>query len=285
MKKTAVFWIRDGVLVDRMHVNAVAFAAASLAHADTALVGHTNVTALINFAFATSGISCADKMHRFNAEQFQLIPDVAAAAAYYNVLATEAARSCQYFDGACDLVKALQNAGVLNFITSAVEQSVLDTWSATASGQELVPHLTEVLGKRPGCEKGEQHFRYVREQYGVEQIYYVADAVGEIANGAQLAKQLNISPIGFAHVITAPRVTLAHCLVIAAQEKLATTHTPSPQSPALHESALTLPGDDTLVAMLKQAGATCVISGTARNIFENLADFFNASYLNARTLL
>lgn len=274
MKKTAVFWIRDGVLVDRMHVNPVAFAVASLAYADPDGIGRTTMTALVNFGFATSGISCADKMHRFNRERFPLIPDVQAAAAYYNVLATEAAGHCQYFNGACQLVKTLQEAGVLNFITSAVEQSVLDTWASSASAQELVPHLTEVLGKRSGCEKGEQHFRYVREQYGVERIFYVADAVAEIADGAQFAKLLNISPIGFAHVITPAKVRLANKLVMAAHAKLFTERA-STQGMVLNECELNLPGEGALVDMLREAQAIDVVGGTASDIFKNLTAYFN----------
>lgn len=75
----AIFWIRDGVLVDRMHVNPVAFAAAVLLHA-----GETrravSLSELINFGFSASGISCADKIKLFNQKKF-LLPDHAVAAA------------------------------------------------------------------------------------------------------------------------------------------------------------------------------------------------------------
>jgi phosphoglycolate phosphatase-like HAD superfamily hydrolase len=275
MPRTAVFWIRDGVLVDRMHVNPVAFAVACLAHADPQSIEQTTMTALVNFGFETSGISCADKMRRFNGERFHLVPDVAVAAAYYNALAGEAASHCQYFDGACELVERLKGDGVLNFITSAVEQSLLDTWALTPQGKRLAPHLTEILGKRPDCEKGEQHFKHVCQRYGVEKIFYVADAVAEIANGAQLSNQFNISPIGFAHVITPAKVRLAHKLVMDARSKLApASGAISASDFALNETELCLPDENALTAMLKKAQATCVVGGNSDQIINNLATYF-----------
>jgi phosphoglycolate phosphatase-like HAD superfamily hydrolase len=285
MQSTAVFWIRDGVLVDRMHVNPVAFAVAALAYADPGIVEQTNITALVNFAFETSGISFAAKMNRFNHEHMPLVNDVAGAAAYYNNLAGEAAVHCHYFNGACALVRHLKEAGVYNFITSAVEQPVLDVWAHSRQGKKLAPHLTKVLGKRPNFEKGEQHFNHAREKYGVEKIYYVADAVAEIENGAKFSNQLNITTVGFAHVITAEKVRLAWKLVMDAQAKLGASTGPQGLKPvlvdekqlALTEHLLSLPDEGALTAMLKMANASSVVGGNADEIIGNLTNYFQTA--------
>lgn len=281
-KTTAVFWIRDGVLVDRMHVNAVSFAVACLSYAASKAASRTNLATLINFGFATSGISCADKMRQFNNERLQLLPDVTAAAKYYDVLATEAASHCSYFPGARELVEHLKAAGVLNFITSAVEQSLLDTWVESPQGMQLAPHLTEVLGKRPAFNKGRDHFAHVCRNYGVDRIFYVADAVAEISDGAQLSHQFNISPIGFAHVITPAKVGLALRLVIDAHEKLSTSKGQDCKALTLDAAELSLPDEETLTAVLQGAKATHVTRGDSDHIFSHLSGHLKACGLLAR---
>lgn len=129
MQRTAVFWIRDGVLIDRMPINAVVFAIANLTHADSRISSKIDLTSLVNFAFEKSGISCVDKRRSFISENSSLVGDVTAAAGYYNELAGRAASHCSYFDDACEPVKYLQGLGVLNFITSAVERFNLDNWA------------------------------------------------------------------------------------------------------------------------------------------------------------
>ena len=280
MPRTAVFWIRDGVLIDRMPVNAVAFAIACLSYTAPGASVHTNVTELINFAFETSGISCADKMAKFNKEKLPLVADVAAAAAYYNELAGKAAESCAYFSGACELVGRLKAAGALNFITSAVEQSVLDQWAKSVQGGQLTAHLTEILGKRDRFNKGRDHFAHVFSQYGVERIFYVADAVAEIRSGATFAEQFAISPIGFANVISAAKIKEAYQLVLGEHEKLLLSKGESCVAFGdIDESALCLPGEAALANMLKAAGATFVVGGEANHIVNNLTAALTASGL------
>lgn len=276
MKRTAVFWIRDGVLVDRMSVNAVAFAVATLAHANQSASSNTSLTELVNFAFATSGISAADKMSKLNSTQ-PTVDDVAAAAAYYNKLAGESATQCRYFPGACGLLKQLRELGALNFITSAVEQPVLDAWAESQQGKLSSAHLTEILGARDeGFKKGRAHFAYVFEHYGVERIFYVADATAEISTGAQCQQDFNISPIGFAHVITAEKVRQAHQLVIDAHSRLAESSLRGPgQNLVLDETGLSLPGSDGLHEALQNAGASYVVSGDASQIMSRLAAYLN----------
>ena len=91
----------------------------AIAHASAKQASRADLTELVNFAFATSGISCADKMKRFNSECFELIGDVPAASDYYNRLCAAAAEQCHYFKGACELLVELKDAGALNFITWA----------------------------------------------------------------------------------------------------------------------------------------------------------------------
>lgn len=278
MQKTAVFWIRDGVLIDRMPVNAVAFAVASLTFAHPNQLCHTNLTQLVNFAFATSGISCADKMRKLNSEQLPLIADVTTAADYYTKLANAAGSQCHYFEGVCNLVKQLQESCVLNFITSAVEQTVLDTWSLSAQAKPLVPYVKEILGKREGFDKGRDHFAYVQRQYGVERILYVADAIAEISTGAQLAKEFNILPVGFAHLITSEKIRQAYDLIMGELKTLPKhTNQCSAIDLSLNESELALPDQKALQKALSDANANYVASGSASQIITNLVAYFNTS--------
>ncbi|MFA6565694.1 MAG: hypothetical protein WCT48_03040, partial [Candidatus Paceibacterota bacterium] len=206
-KKTAVVWIRDGVLVNRMHINPVAFAFASWLHilpeGRTFILGE-----LINFGFAKSGFSAKEKMEMFNLEKgTAVIANLEKAAADYNTIATEAARQADFFPGMVELLKELTGIGVLNFITSAVNQDMLDEWRKNdAKGKIISPYLAEILGTRPNFTKGRDHFAHIAEKYQAGKIFYVADAVSEIETGKKFAKDFNIIPVGFAHVITAKDV-------------------------------------------------------------------------------
>ena len=136
---TAAVWIRDGVLINRMHINAAAFAFATWKYSRSELREKTSLEELINFAFEKSGISCADKMRWYERERENIGIDVDVAVSYYNTIASEAANRAGYFPGALDLLRDLQNVGVHNFITSAVDQDVLDNWLKTEQGQQIDP--------------------------------------------------------------------------------------------------------------------------------------------------
>ena len=277
MSVSAVFWIRDGVLVDRMHINPVAFAFATWLYAHPQRRTKTSCEALINFGFASSGLSCADKMRLYNEQCVDIVGDIDAAASYYNQLATEAALDAHYFDGAIDLLRDLHLNGAKNFITSAVEQSVLDSWSLTAPGQMIAPYLTAILGKRPGLTKGREHFEYALSQYDCSKIYYVADANAEIVSAKEYASTGNITALGFAHVITKARVMLAVDKVLQAASKC------KPNLPAFEQdlatikvdsAELVLSGQDELVSALTEAGAESVVSGDCQKIMANLRSYF-----------
>lgn len=215
----AVMWIRDGVLVNRMHVNPVAFAVAYWVFAAPAKKDRITLESLINFGFARSGISCAQKMQLFNNQCCDALEHVEEAASFYHVLATEAAKSCSYFDGAVQLLKELHAHGARNFITSAVEQSVLDAWANSEQGALIAPYV-EILGTRAGFQKGADHFAYVAnsiaDSINRSPIYYVADAVSEITTACRYSDEYNIVPIGFGYVIDLQQIMDAVKLVKAA---------------------------------------------------------------------
>lgn len=272
-------WIRDGVLVNRMHVNPVAFAAAYWVFADKSKRSHLRLIDLINFGFAKSGFSCAEKMALFNSEcgDACLTPDlIGSASDFYSQVATLSARSCKYFTGALELLKDLQETGVSNFITSAVEQPVLDAWLRSESGGAAAPYLTEVLGKRENFTKGKDHFAYVAGQIDAGQcIVYVADAVSEIAAGAAFSEQYNVVPIGFGYCITAENVVYAARLV---QDALA--HLPQLDSHEMYEisgllahleeAEVILPDAAQIHAALRAAGACDVAMGGSDQIMTDL---------------
>src|SRR5688572_2570439 len=103
MSKRAVLWIRDGVLVDRMPINATAFAFAAWRFTSPANRMATAFPRLINFAFEKSGVSCDEKLNLYELEVERVLSDREGAVRYYNRLATAAGSHAQFFDGAVEL--------------------------------------------------------------------------------------------------------------------------------------------------------------------------------------
>lgn len=294
VKLAAVMWIRDGVLINRMPINAVTFAYAYYLSAPAVEQESLTVTSLVNFAFAQSGISCLEKMtlrrtsldvamHSID-EPVASVFDFDAAVRLYNALATEAACSASYFDGAIETLAWLKTCRASNFITSAVEQEVLDAWSYSPQGQLICGRtglITEILGRRPNFCKGRDHFKYVSDWLSgtvsqpepepelVKTIYYVADAVSEIKQGREYSSEFSIVPIGFAHHIDSAQVLAAAALVKASLEKLlasgaitvssSSSSSSSLERLALDESQLELPSAAALEASLREAGAAHVV--------------------------
>jgi hypothetical protein len=281
----AVTWIRDGVLINRMHVNPVAFAVTYWLFTKPAGRSGLGLEQLINFGFAQSGISCAEKITLFSAEwghNTEHLPSkIDQAVDFYNELATAMALRCTYFVGAVDLVKRLHKQGVLNFITSAVEQDVLDTWAQTKEGLEVSPYLTEILGKRPSFVKGRDHFARVSELANGGVIYCVADAPAEINMAARLSREYNIMPIGFAHAVQKRHVMQA----LALAEKLimhpaALWNVRPPYATAKGEMKVTegliyLPDIVQVVEALEAAGAAVVVAGEAQVIVSGLSSLLH----------
>jgi len=281
MSGIATMWIRDGVLVDRMHINPVAFAFAALsfALADTPTPA---VEELIQFAFAKSGYSFAEKLQLYNHEVAKIVADVHAAARYYNQLATAAAQACQPFPGAVELLAELKSRGVHSFITSAVEQELMDMWSESSDGQPLTQQLDEVLGRRTDFSKGRDHFAYVHTKYKPERIYLIADAPAEIGMGRQFAEEFSIIAIGFGNVIDQAKVAQGYDIVRKSWLDLDVKGDalPSYQSIAsslrdnLRLDDLHLPDESQIVKNLTVAGADHVVSGSGSELMSELSRFF-----------
>lgn len=258
-------WIRDGVLVNRMHVNPVAFAAACWLQMADNDRREVEIEALINFGFEKSGFSCAEKMRMFNEERANFLKDVNGATELYNSIAGRAGAKCSYFNFAPELLKNLSEEGCKNFITSALEQKILDQWIVSKQGLKIKDSITEMLGKRDGFSKGYDHFKHVFSQINGGRIFYIADAPSEIDTGSRYATEFNITKIGFAYHIDSNAVEQAYDLVSS-----------SHQLPILDKSRLKLPEPFGIVSSLKSAGADAVVMGSAENIMANLGVKLNA---------
>ncbi|MBP7864202.1 hypothetical protein KA183_21125 [bacterium] len=268
--KTAYMWIRDGVLINRMHVNPVAFALSYWFNLEQEQKESVTIETLINFGFQKSGYSCLEKMRLFNTEHSPLLSNLEDAVANYNVLAATAGERCTYFDFAPQLLQKLSNEGCKNYITSALDQQIIDNWINSAQGKESENSIDEILGHRPGFNKGADHFKYVSEKVEGGRIFYIADAVSEISTGAKYSEQFNITTIGFAYHIDNNAVEQAYNLIL---ELLTSTNggTTTAQLPALDKSKINLPQSHEIVEALKNAGADAVVTGSSATIMANLA--------------
>lgn len=288
---SALVWIRDGVLIDRMPLNALAFAYCYQATALKQI--HTNsqksrtrlpsITTLTNFALAKSGISCAAKAKAF-AESTDVEDSSAAVARLYNQLCNVAATECCYFPGALDLLKDLHLGGVKNFISSALEQEVLDLWLTSKQGLALAPYLTEAMGKREAFEKGQDHFAHVTRLTAPtreKKICYVADARQEILQAEKCKASFKLLTVGFAHCLTREKFQLADELIMKAikgeqdlresplRHYLENGNEPQEQgrpTGKLNLQALDLPVQNNLA----DAGADFVVEGEGAQLFARL---------------
>jgi len=267
-------WIRDGVLVNRMHLNPVAFAFAYWFFTPPERRSRLSIERLINFGFTKSGFSCADKMFLFNQESDDALTNVDAAAGFYNDLATVAAESCSYFDGAVELLDDLHKSGVYSYITSAVEQEVLDKWAQSAQGKLISPKLMEILGRRPNFFKGTDHFEYVSDTVKPDVIYYVADAVSELLTVLANKERFKIVSIGFSYCIDKPQVMEAVSLVKKTVAGFPAESIPFFEEVSVDESKLKVPEEYQLADSMRGAGADHVAGGDAGEIFSGLRRYF-----------
>ncbi|MBI2665720.1 HAD family hydrolase [Candidatus Woesearchaeota archaeon] len=267
-----IVWIRDGVLVDRMPENAVAFALSSLQHIPPDLRGDICIEDLINWGFEKSGVSVAEKMRLFNVERQDVIENIDDAAAYYTMLSIGVESSLKYFDGSVELLRNLRQRGIRHYISSAVDQEVLDRWRETAQGKVISDYLCEILGSRSGFQKGRDHFAYIQSQ-GATKIYYIADAVSEIRTGNE-CRDCGVVPVGFANVITGKRVVEAFEKLRKATPGVDTTPLYPMEISTIDSDRLALPEVSKLESGLIQAGARKIISSNKQNIMLNLKDYF-----------
>ena len=283
MGRNAVLWIRDGVLIERMHLNAVAFAVAAWFCANEKTRAEFCLEDLINFAFEKSGVSCSEKLSLLcEIHPDSMCLDVGRGTEVYNTLATCAGALCEYFNGAPELLEALLSAGNDNFITSAVEQEILDSWHGSAQGRVIGRYLMYILGRRPNFNKGRDHFQFVAHELGYEKIFMIADAQAEIRASRENANAYNITTIGFANEVTVSDVLHAFDMV----KDVLAAHGAQPEetvtagaelrdsilSQQLRPERILLPGGVELEDALKRAGADKVVCGTRNSIINNLRD-------------
>ncbi|MBS1957197.1 MAG: hypothetical protein JST89_23610 [Cyanobacteria bacterium SZAS-4] len=285
-RKTAIMWIRDGVLIERMHINAVCFAYAAALSSFPTAQHNSYVWQLIDYAFEKSGVSCAEKIALYNSLYENPVSNPESTVHIFNVIATESAKKACYFDNAIELLADLKSSGTTNFITSALEQKLLDSWLATSQGQEIANSLSAVLGKRGDFTKGRPHFQHV-SQLGYDKIYYVADAVYEISTGAKLSHEFNIVPIGFGNEIASETIFAAVQIVSAAvlrcKNELSLSDHGESMIPALTtnleslKSKLVDPKTDP--NLLAKAGAEVVIKGEKGSLMRHLRQYFESQNL------
>lgn len=286
MQKTAVMWIRDGVLIERMHINAVSFAYAAVLSSNPAATNKQNLWSLIGYAFEKSGLSCAEKIALYNGPGEDTVSDPESTVRLYNVIATESAKEARYFDGAIQLLQDLKNGGSANFITSALEQELLDRWSTTLQGQQIANYLSAMLGKQGDFTKGQGHFQYV-SKLGYEKIYYVADAVFEISTGAKLSHEFNIVPIGFGNEIASDTIFEAVQIVSAALLRCKDELGLSDHGESVMQELTTdleslkskLVDPETDPDLLAKAGAQVVIKGEKTSLMRRLRQYFESQNL------
>ncbi len=273
-------------MIERMHINAVSFAYAALLSMKPEAKDKTNLCALIDYAFAKSGLSCAEKIALYNSQCQNTVSDPESAVRLYNVIATESAKAARYFEGTIKLLEDLKSGGSANFITSALEQELLDSWISTSQGQQIANSLGAVLGKRGDFTKGQAHFQHV-SQLGYNKIYYVADAVFEISTGAKLSHEFNIAPIGFGNEISSDTIFEAVQIVSAATlrcknelnlsdvgENMLYRLTTDLES---LKSKLIDPKTDP--KLLAEAGAQVVIKGEKSTLMRHLRQYFESQNL------
>lgn len=271
-KIKATAWIRDGVLVERMHVNPCAFALSYLALGQKCgglPLTTQSLTCLVQFAFDYSGISCRDKAALFaeknniSLEEKSLLKLTDT----YNEVAAAAALSCRYFPGAVSLLTRLAEAQCKNFITSAVAQPVLDKWFATPVGQEIAPQICEVLGERPHFAKGEGHFKHISQIVQGEPIYYIADAPLEISQALPFHMSLGVETIAFANNIDNQKVQTGYELARQACAQVGLADDTLEALERIKPAEINLA--DPQIA-LRKAGAHHIVSGEADTIYKEL---------------
>ncbi len=279
-------WIRDGVLIERMHINAVSFAYAAALSSYSTTKGKTDLCELIEYAFEKSGLSCAEKIDLYNRECQKTACDPESTVGFYNEIATEAAKEAKYFDGAIKLLEDLKCGGNANFITSALEQELLDRWLMAPQGQQIANSLSAVLGKRGDFTKGRSHFQHV-SQLGYGKIYYVADAVFEISTSAKLADEFRIVPIGFGNEIARHSIYDAVQIVSAAALRRKQELNLSEHGEAIFGELTTnlealkakLVDPKTDPKLLAEAGAQVVIKGEKSTLMRHLRQYFESQNL------
>lgn len=242
-EKVAVFWIKDGVILNAMAANAVAFGLAV-----RRIAPNEKLEELVNFYFDSSGLSTEDKMKLLNSRKGYEVIGAGQLKKFNNAFAGYKFKSRpRYNPGIPELLGELKrDYDVLNFVTSIADQKVLDEWMKEGKG----PGIDEALGTRSEeFKKGQVHFAYVGEKYNAAKMYLVADAPSEIRMGASLSPEFKINTVGYANPIT-PEMIVSAVKELAPGEKI-------------EASGLKLPGYGKISQEMKEAGANAIVRDAA----------------------
>lgn len=101
-------------------------------------------------------------------------PAVAGAEAEYEMRKAAHYADAMFFDDVVPALTRLRDAGVLLAVSSNNHEE-----NVQAKMRPCSEHFDDVLGYRPGFLKGEDHFRHLRDRYGVapEQTLFVGDSL------------------------------------------------------------------------------------------------------------
>lgn len=234
----AVFWIKDGVILNAMAANSVAFGLAV-----RKIAPKEKFEELVNFYFDVSGLSTDEKVKLLNSRKGY---DVIGAGQFKNFNEAfgeyKSKSKPHYNPGVPELISELKKEyGVLNFVTSIADQKVLDDWMKECTGLGI----DEALGTRgPDFKKGKAHFAYVSEKYKATKMYLVADAPSEISMGASLSPEFKIKTVGYANPTTRE-------MIASSVEELA-------PGEKIDASGLKLPDYGKISSEMKEAGADAI---------------------------
>lgn len=238
--KVAVFWIKDGVVLNAMPANSVAFALSV-----RKIAPNERLEELVNFYFDASGLSTDEKVKLLNSRKGYDVIGAGQFKSFNEAFAGYKSKSKpRYNPGIPELLGELKrDYDVLNFVTSIADQKVLDDWMENA-GRDI--DIDEALGTRSEeFKKGKAHFSYVREKYNAAKMYLVADAPSEIKMGASL----KIRTVGYANPTTPE-------MIASAVEELA-------PGEKINESELRLPNYEKISSEMKEAGALAIVKDAA----------------------
>ncbi|MFW9887688.1 MAG: HAD family hydrolase [Candidatus Thorarchaeota archaeon] len=75
-----------------------------------------------------------------------------------------------------DILIALKRTGFMLFVSSSTFQSTITEYFKRLS---MLEFFTEIMGYRPGFEKGVHHFNHVRDRYGIslEEVVFIGDSL------------------------------------------------------------------------------------------------------------
>ncbi len=235
-EKVAVFWIKDGVILNAMPANSVAFALSV-----RKIAPKEKLEDLVNFYFDASGFSTDEKVKLLNSRKGYDVISASQFKSFSDAFAGYKSKSKpKYNSGIPELLGELKrDYDVLNFVTSIADQKVLDDWMENA-GRDI--KIDEALGTRSeDFKKGRAHFAYVGEKYNVTKTYLVADAPSEIRMGTSL----KIKAVGYANPTTPE-------MIASAVEELA-------PGEKIDASGLRLPGYGKISSEMEEAGADAIV--------------------------